>query len=262
MNTKISEVIEYLDAQFHPEYQESYDNAGFLLGNPSTQCTGVLTAVDLTEEVIDESITVGANLIVTHHPFIFSGVKKITPHDTVGRMIFKLIGNGISVYAAHTNLDNLPQGINGILGQRLGLTDCHILQPMTDHDNLGAGMVGLLPHPVATDQFLRQVKDILGLPVIRHSTIVTPTVQRIAICGGAGAFLIGAAQKSGADIYLTGDLKYHDFQRPEGRIILADIGHFESEQYAPEIFSSAISKKFSTFACSISRAGRSLVHYI
>ena len=262
MNTKISEVIEYLDAQFHPEYQESYDNAGFLLGNPSTQCTGVLTAVDLTQEVIDESIASRANLIVTHHPFIFNGIKRITPHDTVGRLIFKLIENGISVYAAHTNLDNLPQGINGILGERLGLTDCHILQPMTDHDNIGAGMVGLLPHPVATDQFLLQVKSTLGLPVIRHSLIVTPTVQRIAICGGAGAFLIPAAQKARADIYLTGDLKYHDFQRAEARITLADIGHFESEQFAPEIISSTISKKFSTFACSISQSGRNYVHYI
>ncbi|MBP5540112.1 MAG: Nif3-like dinuclear metal center hexameric protein [Bacteroidales bacterium] len=265
----IQEVVAFLDAEFHPELQESYDNSGFLLGNPATACTGVLTAVDLTEEVIDEAVATGANLIATHHPFIFSGVKRITPADSTGRMIYSLIRNGISVYAAHTNLDNLPQGVNGILAERLGLTDCHILQPLADggavsnpSGEAGAGMVGVLSHPMTAIDFLRQTKEILGLPVVRHSDIAIPTVQRVAICGGAGNFLIGAAMKAGADIYLTGDLKYHDFQRAEGRITLADIGHFESEQYAPEIISSAISKKFSTFACSISRHGRSYVNYI
>ena len=268
--TTIAEVVEYLNAEFHPELQESYDNAGFLLGDTSVACTGVIAAVDLTEEVIAEALAKGANLIATHHPFIFSGIKRITPKDTTGRLIYSLIRNGISVYAAHTNLDNLPQGVNGILAQRLGLTDCHILQPIANSQQpraksqpeAGAGMIGLLPSPMPTEEFLRQVKATLGLPVIRHSGIATATVQRVAICGGAGAFLIGAARQAGADIYLTGDLKYHDFQRADGPITLADIGHFESEQYAPEIISSAISKKFSTFACSTSQEGRSFVQYI
>ena len=258
----ISEVVAFLDAEFRPELQESYDNAGFLLGDPSAACTGVLTAVDLTEVVIAEAVATGANLIATHHPFIFGGVKRITPADSTGRMIYSLIQHGVSVYAAHTNLDNLPQGVNGILSERLGLTECHILQPLADNPEAGAGMIGVLPSPIATEDFLRRVKETLGLPFVRHSDIATPTVRRVAICGGAGAFLIGAARKAKADIYLTGDLKYHDFQRAEGRITLADIGHFESEQYAPEIISSAISKKFSNFACSISRHGRSYVNYI
>ena len=275
--SSIQEVVAFLDEQFRPELQESYDNSGFLLGDPTVPCTGAITAVDLTEEVIAEAIEKGANLIATHHPFIFSGVKGITSTDTTGRMIYSLVRNGISVYAAHTNLDNLPQGVNGILAERLGLTDCHILKQIRQSDNptirqsdnqtirqseAGAGMVGTLPVPLPTDEFLRQVKGTLHLPVIRHSDIATPTVQRVAICGGAGSFLIGDALRAKADIYLTGDLKYHDFQRAEGRITLADIGHFESEQYAPEIIYSAISKKFSNFACSISRLGRSYVNYI
>ena len=265
----ISTLIEYLDAELHPEYQEKYDNAGFLLGDPEQECRGALVALDVTDEVIDEAVERGANIIVTHHPMIFGGVKRITPADSTGRMIYSLIRNGISVYAAHTNLDNLPQGVNGILAERLGLTDCHILQPLADggavsnpSGEAGAGMVGVLSHPMTAIDFLRQTKEILGLPVVRHSDIAIPTVQRVAICGGAGNFLIGAAMKAGADIYLTGDLKYHDFQRAEGRITLVDIGHFESEQFSKELIYSIISKKFSNFACFISERGKSFVNYI
>ena len=125
----LSEIIQYLDSEFHPEYQEDYDNSGFLLGNPNDDCTGALVALDLTLAVIDEALAVGANLIVTHHPFIFSGIKRITPDYATGRSIITLIKNNIAVYAAHTNLDNLKNGINGILAFQLGLTDCHILRP-------------------------------------------------------------------------------------------------------------------------------------
>lgn len=262
--TLISEVVEYLDAEFHPEYQESYDNSGFLLGDGEMPCTGVMASLDLTGAVIDEALDNGANLIVTHHPFIFSGIKRIAPSDATGGMIYRLIRNNISVYAAHTNLDNLPYGINGLLAERLGLTECHILQPLAGQPDpdIGAGMVGMLPQEVDTETFLQQVKRTLGLPCLRHSRLATPTVRRVAVCGGAGSFLIGRAKAVAADIYLTGDLKYHDFQRAEDDITLADIGHFESEQYAPETIYSHISKKFSTFACFISRRARSFVEYM
>ena len=260
----ISTVIDYLDAEMHPEFQEKYDNAGFLLGDPQRECNGVMVALDLTDAVIDEALEKNANLIVTHHPMIFGGVRRITPNDAVGRLIFKLVKNDVAVYAAHTNLDNLKNGVNGILAQVLGLTDCHILRQLEGQPSpeVGAGMIGSLPYPMPTEAFLEQVKVCLGLPLLRTSDIVSPSVSRIAICGGAGSFLIDDAVRQGADIFLTGDMKYHDFQRAEGRIMLVDIGHFESEQFSKELIYSIISKKFSNFACFISERGKSFVSYI
>ena len=260
----ISTLVDYLDAELHPEYQEKYDNAGFLLGDPDRECRGVLVALDVTDDVIEEALERGANIIVTHHPMIFGTVKRITPKDALGRFIIKLIKNDIAVYAAHTNLDNMKEGVNGILAQVLGLTDCQILRQMDGQPSpeVGAGMVGSLPYPMPTGAFLEQVKVCLGLPLLRTSHIVSPSVSRIAICGGAGSFLIDDAARQHADVYLTGDLKYHDFQHAEGRITLADIGHFESEQFSKELIYSILSKKFSNFACLISERGKSFVNYI
>lgn len=261
---KLSEVIQFLDNEFHPEYQEDYDNSGFLLGNPDTQCSGVLVALDLTEAVVGEAIARGTNLIVTHHPFIFKGIKRITPDNATGRIIISLIQNNLAVYAAHTNLDNLKNGINGILALHLGLTNCHILRPLNPaaSPDIGAGMIGSLPFPMPTSAFLEQVKVSLRLPLLRVSDIASPSVSRVAICGGSGSFLIDDAIRQQADIFLTGDMKYHDFQRAEGRITLADIGHYESEQFGRQLIYSIISKKFSTFACFISQQGKSFVNYI
>lgn len=260
----IEKIIEYLDAEVHPEYQEKYDNAGFLLGDPQIECTGVLVAVDLTDDVISEALERNCNLIVTHHPMIFGGVKRITPKDALGRHIFRLIKCDIAVYAAHTNLDNMKNGVNGILAYQLGLTNCHILRQMDGQpsEDVGAGMIGELPYPLPVEAFLEQVKMTLRLPVLRIGDIKNQVVSRVAICGGAGSFLIDDAVRQEADVYLTGDLKYHDFQHAQGRVTLADIGHFESEQFTKELIYSIISKKFSNFACFISTRGRSFVNYI
>lgn len=229
----LSTLIQHLDATFHPEYQENYDNSGFLLGDPRREVTGVLVAVDLTEAVAAEAIERGFNLIVTHHPFIFNGLKRITPDSTAGRIVMKLVENKVAVYAAHTNLDNLKNGVNGILAAHLGLEHCSILRPQHADAEVGAGMVGTLPYPVPTVQFLAQLKESLHLPamrVVNGALEIRSAVQRVAVCGGAGKFLIGDAIAAGADVYITGDLKYHDFQEAEGKILLVDVGHYESEQ--------------------------------
>lgn len=270
---KTREVIDYLDKQFKPELQEDYDNAGFLVGDRDSEHTGTLVSLDVTPATIDEAIEKGLSLIVSHHPLIFGGLKRITCDNTNGRMVTKLIQNGISVYAAHTNLDNLDWGVNGILSEKLGLTNCRILRPLNSDIQTGAGMIGHLPHSVPIDDFLSLVKERLGLPIIRTSYIPhTSQIQAVAICGGAGSFLISDAKKAGADIYLTGDLKYHDFQQAEyhagvsttGKkgIILADIGHYESEQFAKELIYRVISEKFSNFACQISEHTESYIQYI
>lgn len=258
----IGEVTSYCDALFHPEYQEDYDNAGFLLGRASDECRGVLVAIDLTPSVIDEAAKAGLNLIITHHPFIFSGIKRITSDNETGRMVFSLIENGIAVYAAHTNLDNLKNGVNGILSAKLGLSNTAILKPLAGHDDVGAGMVGELSSPMDLEDFCLMVKQRLGLKMLRCSPSCIDHVHRVALCGGAGAFLINQAIGAKADVFLTADLKYHDFQKAEGRIVLIDAGHYESEQFAKELIYSAISEKFSKFACQISRSTNSYINYI
>ena len=259
--TQISEIINYLDETFHPEYQEDYDNSGFLLGDSSEECRGVLVALDLTADVVAEAKACGANLIVTHHPFIFKGIKRITESDTLGSIILNLIRSHIAVYAAHTNLDNLPWGVSGILAEKIGLQHCRILKPFEGNTEVGAGIVGELDAPMPTDSFLLKVKELTGLPTVRYAG-GSGKVRRVALCGGSGSEFIADALASGADIYLTADLKYHDFQLATDTMALADIGHYESEQFAKEIISRAISKKFSNFACRISEKQGSLVSYI
>lgn len=260
--TTIGEVVDFLDATFHPELQEDYDNAGFLLGDSNTLFHGALVALDLTPAVVDEVLSYGnMNLIVTHHPFIFSGLKCITDGSETGRMVMKLVKNNIAVYAAHTNLDNLPWGVSGVLAERLGLKDCQILSPLGAET--GAGIVGELREAVEADVFLLKVKALTVQPSIRTSMHDPKRrVKRVALCGGSGAPFLGDAIAARADVYLTADLKYHDFQRPEGRIILADAGHYETEQFAKEIIYRAISEKFCNFAVLISQRQGSLVRYI
>lgn len=261
MVIKIKDITKYLDECFHPEYQEEYDNSGFLLGDGEAEYRGAMVALDVTDAVVDEALDEGLNLIVSHHPMIFSGVKRITDRNASGRLIIKLLRSGIAVYAAHTNLDNLKEGVNGILAERLGLSNCCILKPFATNSDLGAGMVGELAEPLAWDALLQRVKSVCGLPTVRFAGH-QGEVRRVAICGGSGAFLIEEALAAGADAYLTADLKYHDFQRCTDRLLLADIGHYESEQFAKEIISRAISKKFSNFAVRIAKRQQSLVSYI
>ncbi len=255
---RTGQLIEYLDSRFVPSCQEDYDNAGFLLGDPERELNGVLLSVDVTPAVVEEAIEKGLNLIVSHHPLIFSGLKQITPSNEISRMVMRLLESGIGVYAAHTNLDNLKWGVNGILAEQLGLAECHILRPQDNTvSTIGAGMIGQLPSPTPADRFLSDVKRILKLPVIRLSGNFRPAalsdtiISKVAICGGSGSFLIDDAKRCQADIFLTGDLKYHDFQKAEStsNFLIADIGHFESEQFTKELFYRVISEKFSTFAC-------------
>lgn len=264
---KTGEIIDYLDRQFKPEYQEDYDNAGFLIGDAESNYTGALITLDVTPDTIDEAIDKGLSLIVSHHPLIFKGLKRITNNDVTSRMVSKLIKNNISVYAAHTNLDNLDWGVNGILANKIGLTDCRILRPsQASVPDIGAGMIGLIPQPMPILDFLSLVKARLGIPILRTSQFAIQNskfkIHRVAVCGGSGSFLINDAKSAGADIFLTGDLKYHDFQQADDEIIIADIGHYESEQFSKEIFYSVISEKFSNFACQISEKSGSYINYI
>lgn len=333
-------------------YQNSYDNAGLLTGNLEQKVTGVLLSLDITEAVIDNALEQGANMIVAHHPIIFKGLKKLTGRNYVERTVIKAIQNNISLYAAHTNLDNVTQGVSFKLCEKIGLTDCQILDnaeeqlsklitfvpdkyakkvrtalfdcgcgaignyndcsfntngigtftpsatstpfvgkknnlhqeseikietifpshlqtkviqelkkhhpyeevaydilPLRNkHPYIGSGCVGTLKTPEKTPDFLTRIKENLHLSVIRHTPFHTDTIQKVAVCGGSGSFLLSKAITSGADIFITGDFKYHEFFDADNKIIIADIGHYESEFCSLEIFYELITKKIPKFA--------------
>jgi dinuclear metal center YbgI/SA1388 family protein len=350
---KIQELTQYLEQIAPLSYQESYDNAGLIVGDARAEIQGVLICLDSTEAVIEEAIATGCNLVIAHHPIVFSGLKKITGKNYVERVIIKAIQNNIAIYAAHTNLDNVFQnGVNAKIGERLGLENTRILRPKADllrklytfaptsaaeavrnalfgagaghigqysecsftsigegtflgnaqsnphvgerekrhrepeerievifeaykqgrvvsallgahpyeevaydilklensHTWAGAGLVGKLATPVSVPEFFALLKKNMDAACIRHTAICKPTIQTVALCGGAGGFLLRDAIGAKADVFVTADYKYHEFFDADGQIIIADIGHYETEQFTIDLFFELITKKFSTFA--------------
>ena len=349
---KVSEVIQYLEELAPKSSQESYDNCGLLVGDKNTVITSVLTCLDCTEEVVEEAILKGSNLIIAHHPVIFKGLKSLTGANYIERTILACIKNNIVLYAIHTNLDNYSKGVNFEIGQRLGLKnlkvlapkngvlyklsvfvpqeylstlnnalfeagagkignyeECHfntigtgtfkpvndaksfsgklnelseapevkaeylvsahllqkVLKAMKDshpyeevaydiillaneNENEGSGMIGELDSEKDEFEFLTQLKDIFQCGSIRHTAFLNKKIKKVAFCGGSGSFLLNQAKRSKADIYITGDFKYHEFFDAENQILIADIGHYESEQYTSDLIADILKKKFTTFA--------------
>lgn len=363
--TKLKEITNYLENLAPLSLQESYDNAGLIIGDVKSEISSVLVTLDITEEIIDEAIEKKAQLIVAHHPIIFSGLKKITGENYVERSIIKAIKNDIAIYAAHTNLDRVTGGVNGKICEKLKLQNCRILQPangqlkklvtfiptkhlhnvreavfsagagnignydscgfITDgsgsfrgnensqpfvgnkgeihtekevrfetifpaylqgkvieallnshpyeevaydiyslenkHDKIGMGMIGNLAEPISESDFLVQLRDKFNTGVIKHTALLGKQVKKIAVCGGSGSFLLKQAIAAGADFFVTGDFKYHQFFDAENKIIIADIGHFESEQFTKELFYELLTKNFPKFAIHLSEANTNPVFH-
>lgn len=362
----VAEVAQLIENEAPLSLQENYDNAGLLTGDPNMVITAVLLTIDITEDVIDEAITYGCNMIVAHHPLIFKGLKKLTGADEVQRCVIKALKSDIAIYAAHTNLDNVIHGVNSKIANILELKNCEILLPAQDlllklitfvplqqvelvrkalfeagagvignYDScsyntdgygtfragegthpfvgkvgeihseaevrtevvlpsyklnkvlnaliqthpyeepaydilplknswkqVGAGVIGELEQPVDSMEFLLNLKSLFNVPVIRHTNIINQKIRRVALCGGAGSFLISQAISAHADIFITGDIKYHEFFQAENKILLADIGHFESEQFTKLIFYEIITKKMPTFAVRISDIKTNPINYL
>lgn len=247
---KVKDITAVIE-QFAPlGIQEDWDNSGLIVGSPEQDVTGVLLGFDCTAELVDEAAACGANLIVTHHPLIFNGIKKISPEDPVGLAIIRAISAGIAVYAAHTTADKVIGGVSGAMARRLGLSDVKVLDE--ESEGVGLGAVGMLPHPMDSREFIEYVKSRFGLKVVRCSHLLDVPVTRVAMCGGAGSSLIGNAMNSGAQAYICGDVSYHHFFTPNDFMVI-DIGHYEGEVDIVDILFSLISKKFPTFAIRISR---------
>lgn len=257
---KIRDIIAPIE-EFAPlSLQESYDNSGLVVGRLDDELQGgVLLAVDVTEEVIEEAIEKGCGLIITHHPIIFHPLKRLNSASVVERCVEMAIRNNIALYACHTNLDSAPNGMSWRVGEMLGLQNLEVLQPTAE--NAGFGVVGNLPQGVGEEEFLRQVKTTFSVKALRHSALLGREVKRIAICTGAGASLMSEAKASGCDIYLTADLKYNDFYTPDSKFVVVDMGHFESEFCAIAILFDILSKIFINFALHKSAQSKNPVHY-
>ncbi len=362
---KISEIISCIEKVAPPSLQENYDNAGLLTGNPNADVKAILVTLDATEAVIDEAIAKGCNLVVAHHPIIFSGLKKINGKNYVERVIIKAIKNDIAIYAAHTNLDNVLQGVNGKIAEVLNLQNTRILdaknnvlkklvtfvphknieavkvaifnagagyignydecsfstegngtfrgnestnphvgeknishtEPETRLEtvfpahlqniiikalieahpyeevaydiyplenswgNVGSGLVGELPESMDATAFLNYLKQQMNLSVVRYTPFDKP-IKTVAVCGGAGSFLLKKAISVGADAYVSADFKYHEFFDAENRLLIADVGHYESEFFTKDLLKDIILKKFPTFPVLFSEIHTNPIKYI
>lgn len=362
---KIAEIINYLESLAPLSSQESYDNSGLITGNHKTEVTNALITLDCTEEIVDEAIQKGCNLIIAHHPIVFKGLKKLNGSNYVERTVIKAIKNDVAIYAIHTNLDNYKLGVNKKIADLLGIENPQILAPTGDklvklavfcpithaeevksalfavgagsignYDSCsfsasgegtfkagdlanpfvgekgtihrenevkievvvsshilsktidamlnahpyeevaydcipllnknkeeGAGMIGLLANPVDEMTFLTEIKKTFQTGLIKHTQLLNKPIKKVAWCGGAGSFLLNTAKAKGADVYVTGDFKYHEFFDAENKILIADIGHFESEQYTIALLDELLRKKFTTFAPCLTEINTNPVKY-
>jgi len=260
---KVKDIAAAIEAFAPLAWQEEYDNSGLNVGSSEQDVTGILLCVDVTDEAVDEALAVGANLIVSHHPLLFHPLERLVGADAPQRIAARCIISGISLYAAHTNLDSAPGGLSFVLGRQLGLRDMRMLAPRpADGGRSGYGVVGTLEDgPVPMLGFLERVRRKLRCGAIRYSAPCREEVRRIALSTGSGASFIGDAIAAGADLYMAADFKYNDFYRPDGRIVIADIGHFESEYCAMALLYDIITKKFANFAVHRSERSVNPVNY-
>jgi dinuclear metal center YbgI/SA1388 family protein len=363
---KLSDLITSLEELAPPSYQESYDNSGLITGNPEMEITGALICLDSIEAVLDEAIAKGCNLIVAHHPIVFSGLKRFTGKTYIERVLIKALKNDLAIYAIHTNLDNISNGVNAEIGRRLGLTNTSILQPMkgklrklstfvplshveivreglfasgagnignysacsfvsegtgtfmgneasnpvvgskgvvhtekevkievvfearlenavlqklhechpyeeiayflhtldNSYQNVGAGLIGTLEQGLSAREFLEQLKTKMKTPVVRYTSPVKELIRTVAVCGGSGSFLLPTAIAAKADVFVTADFKYHQFFDADGKIMIADIGHFESEQFTIDLLSVYLCEKFPKFAVHLTEINTNPINYI
>lgn len=258
---KVKEVVAAVEEFAPRNWQESYDNSGLNIGNPEAPVSGVLLCVDVTDAVVDEALALGDNLIVSHHPLMFHPLRQITGGDYIQRLVERCIKNDIALYAAHTSLDSAPGGMSFRMAHMLGLENVSVLVPRAD-GTTGFGVMGELPRETDAAEFLGRVKTVFNCPVIRHSELCRPTVRRIAVSSGAGGSFIGDASRAGAELYVSADFRYNDFFTDGNGIIVADLGHFESEYCAIDLLYDIITKKIATFALHKSKYSFNPVHYL
>ena len=265
---KINEITDAIEQYAPLRLQEEWDNAGIQVGDPEAEITGVLLCTDATETVVAEAIDRGYNLVIAHHPLIFRGLKKIMGRTPVERTVAMAIKHDITIYSAHTNMDSAWQGVSFRMADKIGMTDVTFLddnrvEPYGDQDatSAGCGVIGNI-EPMPACEVLKRVKAAFEVGAVRYSGDGNRIVSRVALCGGAGGFLLDKAVQQGAQLYVTADMRYHDFLDNSQRIVVADIGHYESEHFTKEIFLEIIQKKNPTFAVAFAKNETNQVNYL
>ncbi|MEC7646344.1 MAG: Nif3-like dinuclear metal center hexameric protein [Bacteroidota bacterium] len=363
---KIKEITNYLEIIAPLSYQEKYDNCGLIVGDKNTVVTKALITLDCTEAIVDEAIEIGSNFIIAHHPVIFQGIKKLNGSNYIERTVIKAIRNNIAIYAIHTNLDNVLNGVSANIAKRLEVKNCKILSPKKDllrqlavycpisssdklrnelfnagagnvgsynecsfssigkgtfragkgcdpylgkigerhiekeekievifptykekeiislmkrvhpyeevayqiyildnvYQHVGSGVVGELRKEMNVESFLKMLKTNMNTDCVRHSKLVKTKIKKVAICGGSGSFLLSYAKQVKADIFITSDFKYHEFFDAEDDLIIADIGHYESEQFTKDLIYDLLTEKFTKFAVQLSKVNTNPIKYI
>ncbi len=224
--------------------QEDWDNAGLQIGLTEAEVSGALLCLDVNEAIVDEAIAKGCNLIVSHHPLLFRGLKTISDADYVQRTAMKAVRNDIAVVSMHTNMDNARGGVNFKIAEKLGLVNVRFIEPrMVGGRESGSGVIGELAEPVEAEHLIKEVKRIFRVECLQCNQLLGRPIRRIAICGGAGDFLLDKAVAEGADAFITGEMHYHVYFGHEQQIQICVAGHYQSEQYTNEIFRSIIQEE-------------------
>ena len=256
----IKEVVTTLESFAPLPLQESYDNAGLQVGLTATEVSGVLLCLDVTEKVIDEAVAKGCNLIVAHHPLLFRGLKQIGDATQPERCVTKALKKDIAIYAMHTNLDNAEGGVNYEIAYRLGMEDVRFLLPNAQGG--GSGVIGALPVEMNARTFLQSVKKEFGVECLMHNELLRHPIRTVALCGGAGDFLLQEAVNQQADAFLTGEMHYHTYMGMEQTIQIAVAGHYQTEQYTKDLIAKTLREQCEGLRIVISQENTNPICYM
>lgn len=246
---KVGDIVDAIEAVAPSSLQEGWDNTGLLVGRREADCRGVMLCVDVTPGIIIEAVEARCDMIVSHHPLIFKGLKRLNGDGRVERSVELALKNGIAIYCCHTSIDNAPGGVSWVMAKRLGAAGCEVLSRRPgDGVAAGLGVVGCFDTPLTAVELVERVKCSFGSPIARCSRRPDDVITRVAMCGGSGSEFLADAVAAGAQAYITSDTRYHDFVDYGEKIFIVDIGHFESEECTKEIFYQIITEKFPNFA--------------
>ena len=263
-SVKICKVVDALERFAPLPLQESYDNAGLQVGLTEVEVSGALLCLDVNEQIIDEAIAKGCNFVIAHHPLIFHKLSCVSNLDYVQRTVMKAIKNGISIFAMHTNLDNAFDGVNFKIAEKLGLTDVDFLgeKHQLGEVSFASGVVGNMPHALTSTEFVDLLKRTFFVKCVQCNQLLQRKIKKVALCGGAGSFLLDDAIRIGADAFVTGEMSYHEYFGHEQEIQIAVIGHFQSEQFTNEIFKSLIERECEGVPCFLAETNTNPISYL
>ena len=261
---RVIEIAKIIDSWMPTSIAEDFDNVGLIIGDPESKITSILVTLDTTEDVVEEAINKGCNLIVSYHPIIFNGLKQITNDSYVQKSVMKAVKNNISVYAIHTSLDNHPKGISYLLSDLIGLKNISILLPKEEKLNklkIGIGSIGDLEKPMNEIAFFDLLKNKLGLKYLRHTNKLNKKISKVSVVVGSGSFAIKDSIESNVHAFITSDLKYHNFFEADNNAILIDIGHYESEKHIKLFIREFLNEKLPNFTILLSEQNINPVNY-